>query len=94
MAQKFSVSFYHSAAWKRARLEALKRDGFCCAKCGKPAEEVHHKIPLTPANITDQSVSLDLENLVSLCFDCHQNEHGNRAETAVEFAPDGRPMRT
>ena len=41
----------------------------------RPAEEVHHIIKLTPANIDDPEISLNLDNLVSLCHDCHAKRH-------------------
>lgn len=51
------------------------RDNYLCVKCGKPAEEVHHKIHLSPSNIGDTSITLNPSNLVSLCRDCHFEEH-------------------
>ena len=36
--------------------------------------EVHHKIPLTPENINDPSVTLNWDNLELLCKDCHEQE--------------------
>jgi 5-methylcytosine-specific restriction endonuclease McrA len=43
-----------------------------------PAVEVHHITELTPDNINDPSVSLNLDNLVSLCKDCHADRHRAR----------------
>ena len=40
-----------------------------------PAEEVHHIIELTPENIHSPSVSLNPDNLVSLCRECHRARH-------------------
>ena len=40
-----------------------------------PAEIVHHKIPLTPDNINDLSVSLSWDNLQALCRRCHAEVH-------------------
>ncbi len=51
------------------------RDHYLCVKCGRPAEVVHHKIHLNPANIWDPKVSMNPDNLVSLCSDCHYEEH-------------------
>ena len=75
MARAFSVAFYNSPEWQRVRQAALMRDRFLCVKCGRPAEEVHHKIHLTPNNIGDPRITMDLENLESLCRDCHFEEH-------------------
>lgn len=58
----------------------MKRDQMLCQDCLKkgrivPAEEVHHIIPLQPENITDPSITLNEENLVSLCRECHRRRH-------------------
>lgn len=78
--QKFAERFYKSTTWQRTRAVAWSRDkGLCqdCLRKGiiKPAQEVHHIIELTPDNIDDAAVSLNLENLVSLCKDCHASRH-------------------
>lgn len=46
-----------------------------CVECGSPAEEVHHRKHLTPSNIDDITVTLNPNNLVSLCRDCHFGVH-------------------
>lgn len=38
-----------------------------------PAEEVHLKKELTPDNINDISVTVNPDNLISLCGDCHKS---------------------
>lgn len=75
MAQKFSKSFYNSKEWEQVRGYVLMRDKFLCTKCGSPAEEVHHIIHLTPANIFDITITLNPKNLTSLCKACHFEEH-------------------
>ena len=40
-----------------------------------PAEVVHHKIPLTPENISNLEISLGWNNLQALCRDCHAEVH-------------------
>lgn len=75
MARAFSVAFYKSPEWQMVRQAALMRDRYLCAKCGRPAEEVHHKIHLTPNNIGDPKITMNLENLESLCKTCHFAEH-------------------
>lgn len=83
MAQsKESNPFYHKAAWKRARAEALRRDcGMCCdcmerfrAGYGvKPrrAVVVHHIQPIEER----PDLALTLSNLRSLCEVCHNRRH-------------------
>lgn len=75
MARKFAKQFYNSKEWQNVRSYILKRDNYLCVKCGHPAEEVHHIKHLSPSNIDDQSVSLNPDNLMSLCKDCHFETH-------------------
>lgn len=75
MAREFSRSFYKSKEWKIVREYCLLRDNYLCVKCGNPAEEVHHKIHLSPLNINDVTITLNPSNLICLCKDCHFAEH-------------------
>ena len=75
MARDFAKTFYKSKEWRVVREHILMRDKYLCTKCGEPAEEVHHIIHLTPQNITDMSISLNPENLTSLCKSCHFDVH-------------------
>ena len=40
-----------------------------------PGEIVHHKVHITPENITDENITLSFKNLELLCRDCHADEH-------------------
>lgn len=71
MAKDWAKAFYHSQAWQAIRLRALMRDGYTCRVCGARATEIDHIIELTPENISNQDISLNLANLQSLCHDCH-----------------------
>ena len=75
MAREFSKDFYNSKQWKQIRSAVLKRDKYICQFCGSPAEEVHHVIHLTPDNIGNLEVTSKMENLISLCRDCHIEHH-------------------
>jgi len=86
--QAWAEAFYKSQAWKDIRDVAIRRDAYLCVDCMKsgkvtPAEEVHHIIPLTPENITDASITLNMDNLVSLCRECHKARHGARQRRYV-----------
>lgn len=89
MAREFSKAFYNSQLWKDTRAYILKRDKFLCVECGRPAEEVHHIKHLTPQNINDPNVTVNPDNLKSLCRECHFNEHkgehGNGRKNAEEY---------
>ena len=71
MAKDYAKAFYSSKAWKQCRAQVLRRDLYTCAECYGRAQEVHHRTELTPTNINDPMVSLNPDNLVSLCHDCH-----------------------
>ena len=72
--------FYKTAAWKKCRAAYIKSVGGLCERCRAkglivPGYIVHHKIHLTPMNISDPSISLGFDNLEYLCQDCHNKEH-------------------
>lgn len=90
MAREFAKAFYNSSAWKQAREMAMMRDHMTCVKCDELAEEVHHKIKLTPSNINDPRISLSLDNLICLCHDCHMKEHAGISESPYEFDANGQ----
>ena len=78
----FAKEFYQSKAWRKVRDYVFKRDLKLCVRCGKPGEIVHHKIYLTPENINDPEISLNADNLETLCRDCHAAEHEGTLPTA------------
>ena len=90
MARNFSKSFYNSKEWQAVRSATLMRDRYLCQHCGKPAAEVHHKVHLTPDNVNDPTVTLNMSNLVSLCRDCHfaehKGEHAKGRQTNEDYA--------
>ena len=88
MAQPWARAFYLSKLWRQQRQHALNRDRYSCVDCGGRAEEVHHIVELTPENITDYNVALNLDNLVSLCFDCHQKRHRGAGDVVEGFVFD------
>ena len=76
----FAEAFYTSTAWTRCARGYRQSVGGLCERCKEqglitPAEEVHHKIHLTPENINRPEVALNWANLVALCKDCHMKEH-------------------
>ena len=75
MAKDFAKAFYDSALWGRIREGILMRDRYTCVYCGRPAQEVHHKIHLSETNINDSNITINADNLISLCRDCHCREH-------------------
>lgn len=72
--------FYKTSAWKKCRAGYIKSVGRLCERCLAkglivPGYIVHHKIELTPENVTDPAVSLSYDNLEYLCQECHNKEH-------------------
>jgi len=65
----------YDTAWERLRNWYLKQNPLCidCQGAGviRPAVVVHHIIPVED----DPSKRLDMDNLMSLCRDCHEIRH-------------------
>jgi 5-methylcytosine-specific restriction endonuclease McrA len=57
-----------TSAWKNKRLQVLQRDGYICAYCGQPADQVDHVIPRVRGG------SDALENLVAACRRCNTSK--------------------
>lgn len=103
MARDFAVAFYHSKAWKDTREAYMRSHQSLCEPClrrgvCKPAAIVHHKVHLTPENISDPSIALSFDNLELVCRDCHAAEHpeiyGVRNDTCrVAFDDMGNVIR-
>lgn len=76
MARTFAKPFYNSKRWDTVRAYVLIRDKYLCQRCGSTGHlEVHHKVHLTEENINDASISLNPDNLITLCRDCHFKQH-------------------
>lgn len=82
----YAKEFYQSKAWKQTRRYVFERDLGLCRRCGKPGEIVHHIVYLTPENINDPSISLNIDNLETLCRDCHAAEHEGEMATVSGLA--------
>ena len=104
----FARKFYHAKAWQNARGVVIDRSHGLCERCMergelKPADVVHHKIPLTPENVDDPDISLNPDRLIALCDDCHTEVHrmlgvgamnGRKEdEPRVGFDADGNVVR-
>ena len=76
----FAHAFYASWPWIRCQRAYKKSRGGLCERCWAkglivPGDEVHHKVKLTPENISDPEIALNWDNLELLCKDCHIEEH-------------------
>lgn len=78
--QAFAERFYKSTAWQHTAQNYMKSVGGLCEECQRrgiyrPAEIVHHKIHITPANLEDPEIALYWGNLEALCRKCHGERH-------------------
>lgn len=78
--RKHGAAVYGTPRWAAVRLQAKRRDGFRCVKCGARGRlEVDH----VKAIRSHPELSFELSNLQTLCPGCHARK------TAIEvgFAP-------
>ena len=92
--KEYAKDFYKSDAWKKARVAVIKRANGLCERCRaagqyKPGVIVHHKKYITPGNIHDARVTLDLNNLEYVCEDCHNKEHKAKPNSRYTFDAKG-----
>lgn len=95
MAREFSKGFYSSKTWQDCRNRYGAMRGWLCEDCLKrglyrPGKEVHHVEELTPMNINRPEVTLNFDNLVLLCKECHKARHDTRMkDRRYVIGPDG-----
>ena len=78
--KEYAKKFYKSKQWAEVREKVWQRDRGLCQRCLKngvikEANTIHHINPITPDNINDPEVTLNPDNLVTLCMDCHAAVH-------------------
>lgn len=70
---------YHSKRWQKLRKQKIILNPVCerCYKKGiiVPTYIVHHKEYITDNNYMDDNIFFNINNLESLCIDCHNKEH-------------------
>ena len=86
------VAFYSSVAWKNLRDYVKRRSGGLCEMCLKsgvirPATVAHHIIHVTAKNVNDPQITLNPDNLMALCDDCHALVHSKKH---YRITDDGR----
>lgn len=82
---------YVGSKWRKLSKVIMAKYNYLCVKCGKPADLVHHIIPLTPDNYTDDNIVYNEDNLIPLCINCHNAIHSNNIPTQenLMFNDDG-----
>lgn len=88
--------FYKSAAWRKVRGFVWDRSHGLCERCAekgivKPADVVHHKVPLNEMNVGDPDISLNPERLIALCDECHTEVHQILGIGAMNGHPPEEP---
>ena len=99
MAKDFSKAFYNSRRWRKNAKAFAESKCWICSRChnrsmtgsGTPRMIVHHKTPLTPENIHDDSIAYGWDNLELLCIDCHNAVHAEGKGGECQFDADGNP---
>lgn len=81
--KEYATKLYKTKRWQDVRNTYAASKGHLCERClakgiYKPGEIVHHKIYISPANITNPAITLNPDNLELLCRDCHKEEHFGR----------------
>lgn len=79
MAKDYATGFYSSKKWKELRKQVAEESFYICSICGKPTYSnqgiVHHKTPITEENIDNPSITLNKNNLMYVCRNCHEALH-------------------
>jgi 5-methylcytosine-specific restriction protein A len=63
----------YDRTWSKFRAMYLRQHPIC-QRCGTPAKVVHHINPLDKGG-----AKYDETNLMALCWDCHEREHGRKS---------------
>lgn len=77
--------FLQSRRWRNFRKIILSRDMYTCRDCGMTGNEVHHIIELTEDNIDDMSISMNPDNLATLCKECHSKITNKSIDVDEEY---------
>ena len=89
MAREFAKAFYNSKAWKKTSKAFAASKFFLCEKCGHEGYIVHHIKYLSLQNINDPAVTLEWDNLMYLCLECHNRIHGKEEDRTMQWDEDG-----
>lgn len=74
---------FENPKWKALRYACFKRDDFTCCKCGIKGKKIqaHHIIPVS----LNPNLEWLLNNLITLCEDCHRMVTGKEIEFQNQF---------
>lgn len=79
--------FYKSKQWQRLAAATVMSKGYKCERCGKYANQVHHKVRITTKE--GWCMRFEPSNLELLCLECHNAEHGRFQKRRSTLTPGG-----
>lgn len=89
MYKKIGHPFYMTGKWKACRKAYMAKHHYICERCGRPADVVHHKIPLCGTDYYDNPEKcFGEDNLECLCHQCHNREHRKKQAVADGYIID------
>lgn len=91
--KEYAKGFYKSITWQKTREAYASSKRYLCERClnkgiQRYGDTVHHKTFITPYNIDDPDITLNWDNLMLLCRDCHAAIH--RGKKRYKADKDGR----
>lgn len=78
--KSYQKAVYKTQKWKYVRKAVIERDKDICYFCGKlilKKPVIHHLQEIDETNFNDYDVAFNLDNLVEVHYECH-NEHHNQ----------------
>jgi len=67
--------------WEKAKKACFERDEGKCRRCGREAQDCHHRKLKGMGGTADPVLKYGLANLISLCRSCHNWIHAHPAES-------------
>ena len=102
MAHEYARPFYNSRAWQACRESYIAKrvsiDGGLCEECqGRIGFIVHHKVMIDESNVNDSNITLNHDNLMYVCKQCHDRFENhfvksNGTRIRYEFDKNGQPI--
>lgn len=84
--KEYAKKFYTSKDWRSLSGLYMSSINYVCERCGGVAEICHHKQYITPGNINNPNITLNIDNLEGLCMDCHNKEHKRKYKSSTNMA--------
>ena len=80
-------AFYASSKWKKLRTKALKRDHYSCVNCKAKGILTTSRLEVDHIKEVEYypDLSLQLDNLRTLCRDCHNKRHNRYQRTRKQW---------